>query len=140
MDDDPIRLRCEITEPDDLIVLDPTLIDAIDVTSGLKPRGTILINTEKAPEEYPMLLERFRVATIDASGIAIRHGLGTKTQPIVNTAIVGAFAAEFGLIGMDSVKAAIDDEVPAKQDANYDAAVEAYGAVRSAAPTEVSHV
>jgi hypothetical protein len=53
---------------------------------------------------------------------------------------VGAFAAEFGLIGMDSVKAAIDDEVPAKQEANYEAAVEAYGAVRSAAPTEVSHV
>ena len=138
--DDPIRLRCEITEPDDLIVLDPTLIDAIDVTSGLKPGGTILINTEKAPEEYPKLLERFRVATIDASGIAIRNGLGTKTQPIVNTAIVGAFAAEFGLIGLESVKAAIDDEVPVKQEANYAAAVEAFDAVRSAEPREVSHV
>ena len=140
LDDDPIRLRCEITEPDDLIVLDPTLIDAIDVTSGLKPGGTILINTEKAPEEYPKLLKRFRVATIDASGIAIRNGLGTKTQPIVNTAIVGAFAAEFGLIGLESVKAAIDDEVPVKQEANYAAAVEAFDAVRSAEPREVSHV
>ncbi|MDP2483697.1 MAG: 2-oxoacid:acceptor oxidoreductase family protein, partial [Candidatus Palauibacterales bacterium] len=140
LDDDPIRLRCEITEPDDLIVLDPTLIDAIDVTAGLKRGGTILINTEKAPEEYPGLLERFRVATIDASGIAIRHGLGTKTQPIVNTAIVGAFAAEFGLISLESVKAAIEDEVPAKREANYAAAVEAHGAVRSAGPREVSHV
>ena len=140
LDDDPIRLRCEITEPDDLIVLDSTLIDAIDVTAGLKPGGTILVNTEKTPEEYPKLLEHFRVATIDASGIAIRHGLGTKSQPIVNTAIVGAFAAEFGLIGLEAVKAAIDDEVPAKREANYEAAVEAFGAVRSAAPTEVSHV
>jgi 2-oxoacid:acceptor oxidoreductase gamma subunit (pyruvate/2-ketoisovalerate family) len=140
LDDDPIRLRCEITEPDDLIVLDPTLIDAIDVTAGLKPGGTILINTEKAPEEYSTLLEHFRVATIDASGIAIKHGLGTKTQPIVNTAIVGAFAAEFGLIGLESVKAAIDDEVPVKREANYEAAVEAFSAVRSSAPREVSHV
>ena len=140
LDDDPIRLRCEITEPDDLIVLDSTLIDAIDVTAGLKPGGTILVNTEKAPEEYSKLLERFRVATIDASGIAIRHGLGTKSQPIVNTAIVGAFAAEFGLIGLEAVKAAIDDEVPAKREANYEAAVEAFGSVRSAAPREVSHV
>jgi 2-oxoacid:acceptor oxidoreductase gamma subunit (pyruvate/2-ketoisovalerate family) len=139
LDDDLIRLRCEITEPDDLIVLDPTLIDAIDVTAGLKPGGTILINTEKAPEEYPKLLERFRVATVDASGIAIRHGLGTRSQPIVNTAIVGAFAAEFGLIGLESVKAAIDDEVPVKQAANYAAAVEAFGAVRSASAAEVSH-
>lgn len=140
LDDDPIRLRCEITEPDDLIVLDSTLIDAIDVTAGLKPGGTILVNTEKTPEEYPELLEHFCVATIDASGIAIRHGLGTKSQPIVNTAIVGAFAAEFGLIGLEAVKAAIDDEVPAKREANYEAAVEAFGAVRAAAPVEVSHV
>ena len=139
-DDDPIRLRCEITEPDDLIVLDPTLIQAIDVTAGLKTGGTILVNTERSPQEYPKLLERFRVATIDASGIAIRHGLGTRTQPIVNTAIVGAFAAEFGLITLESVKAAIDDEVPAKREANYQAAVEAFGAVRSAAPKQVSHV
>jgi len=140
VDDDPIRLRCEITEPDDLIVLDATLIDSVDVTAGLKPGGTILINTEKTPEEYPELRGRFRVSTIDASGIAIRHGLGTKTQPIVNTAIVGAFAAEFGLIGLESVRAAIDEEVPVKQEANYAAAVEAFGAVRSAAPNEVSHV
>ena len=95
---------------------------------------------DEAPSGAQALLERFRVATIDASGIAIRHGLGTKTQPIVNTAIVGAFAAEFGLIGLESVKAAIDDEVPVKQEANYEAAVEAFAAVRSAAPTEVSHV
>ena len=139
-DDDPIRLRCEITEPDDLIVLDPTLIDAIDVTAGLKPGGTILINTDGAPEDYPRLRERFRVATIDASGIAVKHGLGTKTQPIVNTAIVGAFAAEFGLISLESVRAAIDDEVPAKREANYEAAVEAHDAVRSTDPLEASHV
>jgi 2-oxoacid:acceptor oxidoreductase gamma subunit (pyruvate/2-ketoisovalerate family) len=139
-DDDPIRLRCEITEPDDLIVLDPTLIDAIDVTAGLKTGGTILINTEKAPEDYPELLDRFRVATIDASGIAIRHGLGTRTQPIVNTALVGAFAAEFGLISLESVKAAIEDEVPAKQIENFEAAREAFEAVRAAGPREVSRV
>ena len=134
LDDTPIRLRCEITEPDDLIVLDPTLIEAIDVTSGLKPGGTILINTERAPEDYPALLERFRVATVDAGGIAARHGLGTKTQPIVNTAIVGAFAAVFDLIGLPSIEAAIQDEVPAKREANYEAARVAYYSTRRASP------
>ena len=39
-DDSPIRLRCEITEPNHLIVLDPTLIDAIDVTAGVDEGGT----------------------------------------------------------------------------------------------------
>ena len=33
---EPIRLRCEITEPDDLIVLDPTLLGPVNVTAGLK--------------------------------------------------------------------------------------------------------
>ena len=36
IDDRPILLRCEITEPDDLVILDPTLIGAVDVTAGLK--------------------------------------------------------------------------------------------------------
>jgi 2-oxoacid:acceptor oxidoreductase gamma subunit (pyruvate/2-ketoisovalerate family) len=134
LDDKPILLRCEIIRPDDLIVLDPTLIDAIDVTGGLKPGGAILINSERPPGEYVSLLESFRVATVDAGGIAVRHGLGTKTQPIVNTALVGAFATEFGLIGLDSVEEAIREEVPTKQAENIAAALEAAEAVRAAAP------
>jgi 2-oxoacid:acceptor oxidoreductase gamma subunit (pyruvate/2-ketoisovalerate family) len=137
LDEAPVRLRCEITEPDDLIVLDPTLIDAIDVTDGLKPGGTILINSDKAPQDYPDLLARYRIATVDATDIAVRHGLGTRTQPIVNTAIVGAFAAEFALIGLESVRAAIEEEVPDKREANLEAAREAFEAVRSAEPREV---
>jgi 2-oxoacid:acceptor oxidoreductase gamma subunit (pyruvate/2-ketoisovalerate family) len=137
LDEAPVRLRCEITEPDDLIVLDPTLIDAIDVTGGLKPGGTILINSDKAPQDYPDLLARYRIATVDATDIAVRHGLGTRTQPIVNTAIVGAFAAEFALIGLESVRAAIEEEVPDKREANLEAAREAFEAVRSAEPREV---
>ena len=55
VDDAPVRLRCEVAEPDALIVLDPTLIDAVDVTAGLKPGGSILINSERAPEHYAEL-------------------------------------------------------------------------------------
>ncbi len=129
--DSPIRLRCEITEPDDLIVLDPTLIDAIDVTTGMKPGGTILINSERNPESYTELLEQHRVVTVDASGIAIRHGLGSPTQPIVNTALLGAFAAEFDMVTLDSVCGAIEDTVPLKIEENVEAAKEAAEAVRS---------
>jgi len=139
-DSAPIRLRCEITEPDDLVVLDPTLIEAVDVTVGLKPGGTILVNSERSPEEYRKLRARHRVATVDAGGIALRHGLGTATQPIVNTAVVGAFSTVFGWIGMEAVEAAIHEEVPAKQDANLDAAREAAEAVRIALAAEASHV
>jgi len=139
-DDRPIRLRCEITEPDHLIVLDPTLIDTIDVTAGLTDGGTILINTDRDPDTYTELTPRFSVATVDASDIAVRHGLGTRSQPIVNTAIIGASASVFGWFGMDAVEAAIEDEVPVKVEANGAAAREAAEAVRVAPAGEVSHV
>lgn len=129
VDDAPIRLRCEITAPDDLIVLDPTLIDAIDVTGGLKPGGGILINSARSPADYPALLDRFRVATVDAGAIAAARGIGTRSQPIVNTAILGAFARWSGLVSLDALCAAIEEEVPTRPEANIEAAREAAAAV-----------
>ena len=127
--DAPILLRCEVTAPDALIVLDPTLIDAVDVTAGLKPGGSILVNSERLGADYPELARRFRVVTVDASAIARRHGLGSRTQPIVNTAILGAFAATSGQVSLDSVCAAIEAEVRVDPLANVAAAREAAAAV-----------
>lgn len=120
--DGPILLRCEITKPDGLIVLDPTLIAAVDVAAGLKEGGSILVNAEGGPESFPKLAERFRVGTVDASAVAREAGLGSKNQPIVNTAILGAFAAFSGLVSLDSVCKAIESEVPFKTADNVAAA------------------
>jgi 2-oxoacid:acceptor oxidoreductase gamma subunit (pyruvate/2-ketoisovalerate family) len=140
VDDKPILLRCEVTEPDDLIVLDPTLIGAVDLAAGLKAGGSILINSEQAPEHYKDLAPRFRVATVDASAIARRHGLGSKTQPIVNTAILGAFVPFLGLVSLESVCHAIREDVP-RPEANIAAAREAAGLLRTVEPkpAEASH-
>jgi 2-oxoacid:acceptor oxidoreductase gamma subunit (pyruvate/2-ketoisovalerate family) len=135
--DGPILLRCEITEPDDLIVLDPTLVTAIDVSSGLKAKGSILINSDRRPADYPELVRRFRVGTVDASAIARKYELGSKTQPIVNTAILGAFAAFSGLVTLDAICAAIEEDVPIRTDANVRAAREAARAVNAATLLEV---
>lgn len=135
LSDGPILLRCEVTAPDDLVVLDPTLIAAVDVAAGLKPGGTVLVNAEEGPETFPGLVGRFRVATVDASAIARRHGLGSKTQPIVNTAILGAFAAFSGIVGLESVCRAIEAEVP-RPEANVAAAREAAAAIHAAPPRE----
>jgi 2-oxoacid:acceptor oxidoreductase gamma subunit (pyruvate/2-ketoisovalerate family) len=135
----PILLRCEITAPDDLVVLDPTLVPAVDVTNGLKPGGSVLINSEHPPESYKDLVKRFRVATVDASAIARKHGLGSKNQPIVNTAILGAFSAFLGLVSLDSVCKAIHEDIP-RPDQNERAAREAAAALCIAAkPVEASH-
>jgi len=135
--DGPIRLRCEVTSPDDIVVLDPTLLGAVDVTAGLKPGGLVLVNGTRLPPACPGL-ERFWVVLVDASAVARRHGLGSPTQPIVNTAILGAFARASGLVSLESVLAAIREEVPMQTDANVAAAREAAGLV--AFPVEAAHV
>ena len=137
--DGPILLRCEITEPHDLIILDPTLIKAIDVTQGLRPGGGILINSDRSAEEYASLAARFRVTLVDASDIARRAGLGSKTQPIVNTAILGAYAADSGRVGLDAICAAITEAIPGKPQPNIDAAREAARSLVRLPHPEVEH-
>ncbi len=137
--DGPILLRCEITEPDGIVVLDPTLMKAVDVTQGLAPGGSVLVNTDRPAAHYADLAARFQVSVVDASAIARRLGLGSKTQPIVNTAILGAFAADTGMVGLESVCRAIAEAVRVKVEQNVEAAREAARAVARLAAPEVRH-
>ncbi len=125
VDDQPIRIRTQIYHPDHIVILDQSLLQMIDVTQGLKPGGTILINTEKKPEEFDFKGD-FKVVTVDASSIAVKHGLGSVTQPIVNTSILGAVSKVLKVAKIESIVSAIEEEVPAKVEANAAAAREAY--------------
>jgi len=129
VDQQPINLRVNIYEPDHIVVLDPTLIGAVDVTSGLKQNGWIIINSHQPPEVFSHL-QGFRTATVDATSIALRNGLGSRTNPIVNTAILGAFSKVAGLVGIDSIALAIREEVPGKKNENAKAAREAFNEVK----------
>jgi 2-oxoacid:acceptor oxidoreductase gamma subunit (pyruvate/2-ketoisovalerate family) len=129
VDQKPIQLRVNIYEPDHIVVLDPTLIGAIDVTSGLKQNGWIIINSHQPPKVFSHL-KGFRMATVDATSIALRNGLGSRTNPIVNTAILGSFSKVTGLVGIDSIALAIREEVPGKKNENAKAAREAFEEVR----------
>ena len=51
-----------------------------------------------------------RIATVDATGIALELGLLVAGLPVVNTAMVGAFAAATGEIKIESVVEAIKEE------------------------------
>jgi pyruvate ferredoxin oxidoreductase gamma subunit/2-oxoisovalerate ferredoxin oxidoreductase gamma subunit len=66
------------------------------------------------------------VATVDASHIAAKHGLGSRTQPIVNTAILGALAKVMAGISLDNVTVAIQENIAIKTAANVRACKEAY--------------
>ena len=106
-----ITVHCHIYEPDHVVVLDSALLGTQDITAGLKRSGWILVNSTSAPEDLH-LPRTFSVATCDATGIALRHGLGTRTSPIVNTAMVGAFVSLTGIVGLESVVAEIPGVVP----------------------------
>jgi pyruvate ferredoxin oxidoreductase gamma subunit/2-oxoisovalerate ferredoxin oxidoreductase gamma subunit len=121
IDKEYVNLRCEIYKPDHVIVLDPTLLLSIDVTSGLKDGGSVLINSEEKPEFFD-LSDRFKVATVDANRIAIEKGLGSKTAPIINTAILGALSRVTEAVTLESIEKAILDGVPLKREANAEAA------------------
>ncbi len=128
VDDRTINLRCRIYEPDHIIVLDHTLVGAVDVAEGLKTGGWALINTDLEPGGVEGL-ERFEVATVDATRIAVKYRLGSRAFPIVNTSIIGAFARITELVSIESVAKAIRDEVPANALSNEKAAREAYETV-----------
>jgi len=125
IDNKPIYDKSRIYTPDHVVVVDPSLIDAIDITEGLKDNGWIIINSEKRPQEFEFK-GQYRVATINATEIAVKHKVGTRATPIVNTAIVGAVINVLKLAKIESVLDAIKEGVPTKPEANMAAAKEAY--------------
>lgn len=125
--DDEIRIHCYIYEPDILVVLDPSLIGAVPISEGLKPNGKIIINTQKKPDDFsfPNAVSP-EVFTVDCSTIAVKHGLGSKSAPIVNTSILGAIASATQLVKIESVMKAIKEKIPVKKEENAIAAKEIY--------------
>ncbi len=122
-------MRTNVYTPDHVVVLDRTLLPGVDVTRGAKPGGFVLINSP-TPPDHPDMFAGYRLALVDATRIALNHGLGTRTHPIVNTAILGAFARMLGMPPMDTVAQAIREEVPSKPEENIRAAEEAYDQVQ----------
>lgn len=121
-----INEHYQVYEPDHVVVLDPVLLNSVNVLAGLREGGWLVVNTSRSPEEL-RIEGPYNVATCDATAIALAHGLGSRTTPIVNTAIAGALAAATGLVSLDAVIDAMPDYVPANVEANQAAAREAFG-------------
>ena len=128
LDKEKILIRSNVYTPDHVVVQDAKLLQTVDVTKGLKPGGWILINASD-PSDFIARFSEHRFATVDATGIAIRNGLGTRTYPMINTAMVGAFAKLFELPPMELLSTAIEKEIKIKPNENIQAAQEAYDSV-----------
>ncbi len=104
---DPIRIRCKVNEPDYVIVQDATIIGEVSVSAGLTEDGLILVNTDRRADELGLDTPA-TVLTFTAEDIA-RRILG---RPIMNTALLGAFAAMTGELSLEAVIRAVNLKFP----------------------------
>jgi len=97
----PLTLHCNVTEPDVVVVIDPTLLDSIDVTQGLPADGKLVVNTPMAAAQVraKLGLQGRQVFTVDASGIAT----ATIKRNIPNTPMLGALAKVSGVMDMETL-------------------------------------
>lgn len=89
-------VHSNIYYPDYVVVVDETLIGAVDVTAGLKEDGAIVINSSKAPSELRPLLKGYtgRVCAIDAGKIS-EEELGRNFP---NTPMLAAIVKVSGVV------------------------------------------
>lgn len=123
--DEPILIRSQVYNPDYVIVLDHTLLDVVDVTHGLKKDGIVILNTSRKPEEVN--IKGHRVATVDATSIALKLQLLVAGLPVLNTPMLGAFSKATGEVKLESVIEVIKEAWPgAAGEKNAKAAALAY--------------
>jgi len=106
IDDEQIKVRSHIYNPDVVVVLDASLVNLVNVTDGLKKDGILIVNTTKTPEELRKETKfKGTIATVDATRIAWDE-LGV---PITNTTMLGALIKVLKIIELDSVNAPLKE-------------------------------
>lgn len=107
LDDKAIRVYSQVTTPDIVVVLDDSLLEVAGATSGLKPGGTVVVNSTRPVDEIEAP-EGARVFAADVTGAAEAAGVVVGGTPMVSAAILGSVARATGLFGLDEVAAAIE--------------------------------
>jgi pyruvate ferredoxin oxidoreductase gamma subunit len=99
--EEPIRTREKIYQPDIVVVLDPTLLDIVNVAAGLKEDGIVVLNTTKSAEEVRKASGiKAKLALVDATRIATE----TMGIPITNTTLLGAMLKATNLLPISALE------------------------------------
>ncbi len=99
--DKPIRIHEPITDPDLVVVLDETLLASQNVGNNLDKNESLIIATNKGPEEIRNLIKNFegKINPVDALGIALK----TTGQPSINSVIMGKIIKVSEVTRLESV-------------------------------------
>ena len=109
IDDVRVRERELVHEPDIVVVLDPLLSTQQSVAEGLKKGGLLILNSQLPPEKVEIGGD-IKIATVDATKIALE----TLKRLITNTAILGAFSKAAGFPKLESIEKAIMEQFPGR--------------------------
>lgn len=99
--DERIYVHSSVTNPNVVIVIDPTLLSSVDVTEGLGDDGILLVNTDKTAEDVrkEVKFTKGKVGTVDATKIALE----TLKLPMPNMPMLGAFIKTNPIVTIDEI-------------------------------------
>ena len=98
-----ISIYCGVTNPFIVLVVDPTLLEVVDVTAGMAEDGIVIINTNQSPAEVKKQLNlsgKETVYTVDATHIS----MDALARFMPNIPMLGAFLKITGLITLEEAK------------------------------------
>jgi len=98
--DEPISIHSQIYNPNVVVIVDPTLLNA-SVTTGIAKNGTIIANTERTAEELKKLLSVNDAHVYSVN--AVRIAMDVLGRPIYNTAMLGALIKVVPLTSFESI-------------------------------------
>jgi pyruvate ferredoxin oxidoreductase gamma subunit len=130
LSDSPISIHCQVTNPNVVVVVDPTLIGSVNITEGTGEDAIFVVNTTEPAAEIRKKLrlgEKQKVYTVNATSIALE----TIKRPLPNTPLLGALAKVSGLINIDDLTKDLQQSFQKKftkqvVDANLEAVSRAY--------------
>ena len=102
--DSPITIYDQVSEPDIVVVADPSVLSSVNVAAGLKRGGIVIANCSCKASELG--IPDAKVYVVDGTKIALEH----LKRPIFNTVMLGAFIKITGLVKMESMEKAIREE------------------------------
>ena len=107
-----IRSHAQVTNPNVVVVLDPTLMGKIDVFDGVPVDGVVIVNTDETPKELRQRLNVSgrKIFTLSATQIALE----TIKRPIPNTPMIGALIKVTSMLDLGKVMAHIKERFSEK--------------------------
>ena len=103
--DRDIKIHSPVTNPDFVVVIDPTLLESIDVVEGLNDNGVLVVNTTQDINTIRRKanFKKGKVAICDATKISLE----TLGIPMPNTPMLGALLKTSPIVPMEVLETSV---------------------------------